>query len=237
MALFVLSDTHLSIESDKPMDIFGSRWKEWAEKIQKNWLSVVKETDTVIIPGDISWAMNLKEAEKDLMFIASLPGSKIFSRGNHDYFWTSLKKMKEFFSERGFDNVEFLQNNAVLCENKIVCGSRGWFYDESCAPKNSDFEKISAREALRLDMSLEHAEKLRESHPGCELIAFFHFPPVFGDFVCEKTVSQLKEHGITQVYYGHIHGNYHLPQSVEYDGIRFSIASADYLNFTPLLIR
>ena len=237
MALYVLSDPHLSLKSDKPMDVFGTRWNDWANKIKSNWLKLVKDTDTVIIPGDISWAMSLSEAEDDLLFLASLPGRKIFMRGNHDYFWTSLKKMKEFFVFRGYDNVDFLQNNAILCEDKIICGSRGWFYDDSCAPKDSDFEKISEREALRFGMSLDAAKKLQKENPECELIAFFHFPVVFGDFVCEKTLKALKDNGIKKVYYGHIHGNYRVPASINYDGIDFIITSADYLNFVPMLIR
>ena len=238
MSLFVLADTHLSLSADKPMDVFGARWKDHAKKIEKNWNAVITDADTIVIPGDISWAMNLEQASKDLLFLASLPGRKILARGNHDYYWTSVSKMRAMFSAHGYDNVDFLQNNAFVCENFVICGSRGWYSSPEDAPRGADYDKVMARENLRLEMSLSAAKELAASSAQPkELIAFFHFPPVFGDFVLRETVELLKRYGVRRAYYGHIHGLYNIPSGRIYDGIEFSIVSADYLNFVPLLIR
>lgn len=235
MALYVLADTHLSFGVDKPMHIFGGRWQDHAQKLKKNWEAIVTDEDTVVIPGDLSWGMNMEEAAPDLLFLASLPGRKILSRGNHDYFWSSLAKLRTFFAGHGYDNIEFLQNNAIRAEGAVVVGSRGWFIDPSDTPREADHAKIAAREALRLEMSLKAGKEI--ACEGEELIAFFHFPPVFGDFVCEATVALLKEYGVKRVYYGHIHGAYHVPAVREYEGMEFHLISADYLNFIPEKIR
>ena len=235
MSLFVLSDTHLSLSSEKPMDVFGGRWQGHAEKIKKNWEALVTEEDTVVIPGDLSWAMNLEEAKKDLLFLASLPGRKVLSRGNHDYFWISLSKMQRLFEENGYDNISFLQNNALLEQGFVLVGSRGWFVDPADTPRDADFEKVSAREAIRLRMSLEAGKAL--CREGEEMIAFFHFPPLFADFENRTTIDMLHEYGVRRVYYGHVHGAYSIPPVREYEGMEFHIASADYLNFIPKLIK
>ncbi|MBQ8696790.1 MAG: metallophosphoesterase [Clostridia bacterium] len=231
MALYVMADTHLSLSVDKPMDVFGGRWQSHAEKIKKNWEALVTEEDTVVIPGDLSWGMNMEEAAEDLLFLARLPGKKIFSRGNHDYFWGSLAKLRNFFASHNVEGIDYLQNNAIRAEGAVIVGSRGWFIDPSDTPREADHAKIAAREALRLEMSLKAGKEIAEE--GEELIAFFHFPPVFGDFVCGETVALLKEYGVKRVYYGHIHGAYHVPPVREYEGIKFHIISADYLNFIP----
>ena len=237
MSLFVLSDTHLSESSGKPMDIFGPRWTDYTEKIQKNWLRVVSPGDTVVIPGDISWAMTLAEAEKDLLLLGHLPGRKILGRGNHDYYWTSLSKMKTFLQQKGVENIDFLQNNAFLCDGRIVTGTRGWYACAADAPDGADFEKITARELLRLEMSLKAGEKLNAQNGGQqEMITFFHFPPVFGDYVNRAALELLKAFGVKRVYYGHIHGLYNLPFQREIEGVRFTLAAADFLNFCPLII-
>ena len=233
MALYVLSDTHLSLTAEKPMDIFGGRWQGHAEKIRKNWTNLVTDADTVVVPGDISWGMNLDEAGEDLIFLAQLPGKKIFLRGNHDYFWTSLAKMKTFFAERGYDNIDFIQNNALSEQGFVLAGSRGWYIDPADMPRNADYEKVWARENIRLHMSLEEAQKAAY---GREIIAFFHFPPVFGAYKNENTLSLLHEFGVRRVYYGHIHGNYIIPPVRVYEDIAFHIVSADYLNFIPQII-
>ncbi|MCI8332542.1 MAG: serine/threonine protein phosphatase [Clostridiales bacterium] len=237
MSLFVLSDTHLSESVQKPMDIFGARWLHYTEKLKENWLQTVQPADTVIIPGDISWAMTLAEAEQDLMLLGSLPGQKILCRGNHDYFWTSLSKMKSFLLEKGIAHMDFLQNNAIACENIIITGTRGWYASAADAPDGADFDKITARELLRFDMSLQEAEKLQaQSESEYEWIAVFHFPPLMGDYVNHDIIRLLKKYHIKRVYFGHIHGLYHLPPVTTFDGISFHLVSADYLNFYPLKI-
>ena len=239
MSLFVIADLHLSTNetTNKSMEVFGRRWQGYTDKIERNWRAVVSENDTVIVPGDISWAMNTDEARADLIFLDSLPGKKIISKGNHDFWWTTVTKMKNFFDNNNIRSIDFLYNNAHETENAIICGSRGWFNDESfqntVGGTEVDYGKIVAREVIRLTMSLESAVKLKGSS-NKEIIAFLHFPPVFGDFVCREIVDVLKKYGISRCYYGHIHGNYYLPPKIEFEGISFIIVSSDYLNFSPL---
>ncbi len=158
--LFVMADTHLSLGADKPMDVFGSRWRNYMSKIERNWLDTVTEADTVIIPGDISWAMTIGEAERDLLFLESLPGRKLISKGNHDFWWSTAKKLEAFFFENGIHTIELLYNNAFLFGNRVICGSRGWFNDEKAAPEDTDYRKIVTRESQRLAMSLDAGLKL-----------------------------------------------------------------------------
>ena len=125
MSIYVIGDLHLSFSTDKPMDIFGDNWEDHTEKIKENWLKKVTENDTVILPGDFSWATYLEETYKDFEFLNSLPGKKILSKGNHDYWWTTVTSMKRFLKENGFNNIDFLYNSAFLVENKIITGTRG----------------------------------------------------------------------------------------------------------------
>lgn len=231
MALYTLSDTHLSFQTEKPMDIFGPRWQDHADKIQKNWTSLITDDDTVVIPGDITWAMTLNEAAEDFRFLASLPGKIIIGKGNHDYWWQTRKKVEEFFAANGFANMTLLYGDAVKADGKIICGTRGWYNDGSKV-KNCDHDKIVAREAGRLERSLAAGMTLGEG----ERIAFLHFPPVFGDFVCRALLDILHKYNIQRVYYGHIHGVYNIPPHFDFEGIRFTIAAADYLNFVPLRV-
>lgn len=234
MSLYVLCDTHLSTELDKPMDVFGGRWNGFEEKLRERWNSTVGDDDTVVVGGDISWAMMLDDAIEDIRFINALKGRKIFIRGNHDYWWESLKKMRQCFDENGFDTIEFLQNDSHLCGDIAVCGTRGWFADARQAPKGTDYAKISAREAQRLEMSLDHAAK---NYPDARRVVFLHLPPVFGGEMCEPIAKVLEERGVEKCYYGHIHGVYAIPQSECVNGVLYTLASSDYLNFTPLMVK
>lgn len=235
MALFAFADTHLSLSTDKPMDVFGSRWKGHTEKISGLWHNMVTEEDTVVIAGDISWGLSIPEAAEDLRFIASLPGQKILIRGNHDFWWTSLKKIEDFFKENGIDSIKLLQNNSINVEDFTVCGTRGWYNDPHANPHdNCDHKKIVAREALRLRMSLDHAVKNGGGRP---LAVFMHFPPVYMNFVCRELVDILHEYQVTRCYFGHIHGTYKIPPVTVFEGIEFHIISADYLDFRPKLIK
>ena len=239
MALYTIADLHLSTLSttNKSMEKFGHRWDSYMQRIETNWRRLVTDSDTVVIPGDISWALSLDEATSDLKFIDSLPGKKILGKGNHDFWWMTMKKHEAHFEKHGISTISFLFNNAHQTDDFIIAGTRGWFLDEKIqnAVGDADFDKLVAREELRLRASLKCARELSE---GCdkEIIVFTHFPPVFGDFVAEGQIAILKEYGIRRVYYGHIHGNYSLPPSFCHDGINFSIVSADYLNFTPKFI-
>ncbi|MBQ3084537.1 MAG: metallophosphoesterase [Clostridia bacterium] len=224
MAIFVLGDPHLSLASDKPMDVFGARWENHAEKIKKAWLAQVTDADTVVLAGDLSWAMSLNEAEADLAFFHALPGKKLLLKGNHDYWWDTVSKMNRFFAEREWEDFEFLFNTAYNVEDVALCGTRGW---ELSAGGEQD-QKILARELQRLEQSLSLGE-------GKEKIAFFHYPP-FGEGE-SPFLPILKKHGVRRCYYGHIHGGKALqtpPQLI--DGIEFTLISADALDFSPLKI-
>ncbi len=237
MAVFALADTHLSTLLPKPMDIFGNRWIDWDKKLVRNWLETVTENDTVVLPGDISWGISLDAAREDLCLLASLPGKKLISQGNHDYWWSTVRKMNSFFEENGIRDISILHNNAYAADGIAICGTRGWYTDEktaSSAAVKVDYEKIVNRENGRLELSLKAALELSEtSKEPLKTVAFFHFPPVFGQYVCRPLVDTLHRYGVTECFYGHIHSQYGIPPSTEFEGIRFSIISADYLQFRP----
>lgn len=227
MSIFAIGDTHLSFSCDKPMDIFGG-WQDYVVRLEKNWRAVVSDDDTVVIPGDISWAMSLQEAERDFAFLHSLPGKKLIMKGNHDYWWTTKKKMDTFLAEKGFDSLAILHNNAFRVGGYTLCGSRGWFYD---AQTGND-KKVIAREAGRLEMSLSEAEKL-----GGEVICFLHYPPVMNGEKCEEIMDVLVKHGVKRCFFGHLHGNFFsFVNNETIDGVKFSLISADFLEFCPKLI-
>ena len=239
MSLFAISDLHLSLgqNTDKAMDVFGKRWKDYTQKLYKNWIAVVTDRDTVVIPGDISWALTLEEAEEDLRFLNALPGKKIIGKGNHDFWWQTMRKLTLFKEEKGFSTLSFLHNNAIEAENFIICGTRGWFYDPTCdnIPKDTDFEKISAREAMRLESSLAEGEKL-VTETGKELLVFLHFPAVWTDKSSEGILDVLRAHNVRRCFFGHIHSGYDLPTEFTYADIRFSLISADFMQFTPKIV-
>lgn len=235
MSIFTMADLHLPLSANKPMDIFGNRWQDYVNKIKKNWCAIVKDDDTVIIPGDISWAISIEDADADFAFIDSLPGRKLLGKGNHDYWWGTMSKNRAYIEQRGFKSINFLFNNAYEIEDFIVCGTRGWYIDEKMQDLKTDaeYDKIVAREASRLKMSLDEAIKLRADSEK-EILVFLHFPPVYGAFVCEPIIDVLKEYNIKNCYYGHIHGVYNIPKSTIYKDIKFTLISADYLNFVPM---
>ena len=224
MALFTISDLHLSLSTNKPMTVFRG-WENYVERIESNWRRIVKEDDTVILPGDFSWGLKLTETLEDFKFLESLPGKKILLKGNHDLWWSTVKKVNEFFVENEINSVKLLFNNAFKIGDRVICGTRGWFYDQS------DDDKIRKREVGRLRLSFEAADNL-----GGEKIVFLHYPPVYGDYVSNDIISVLKEFNITTVYYGHIHGSGFNNAISEFDGIKFKLISADCIDFTPFLI-
>ncbi len=236
MSVFSIADLHLSESTKKPMDIFGARWKDHKEKLVKRWSAVVTEEDTVVIPGDISWAMTLEEAAADFRLIHSLPGKKLIGKGNHDFWWGTLSKMNAMLEANGIDSVKFMHNNAFEVEDYVICGTRGWFIDEKLQNTvgDVDYRKIVDREVLRLRKCLEEAVKLK-GETDRHILVYFHFPPVFKDFVCREIVDTLKEFGITKCYYGHIHGVYNVPKTVEFEGISMTLIAADFLDFIPMI--
>ena len=224
MSIFAIGDLHLSEGCNKPMDIFVG-WNNYEKRIKANWTELVKPSDTVVIAGDISWGMTLEQAKADFEFIEKLPGKKVLLKGNHDYWWSSKKKMEEFFSKNGFDSLAILHNNCIIAENIALCGTRGWMLEDTTEHDH----KVTAREEGRLILSLNEAVKT-----GLEPVVFLHYPPVYGDAVSGKMVDIMLQYGVKRCYYGHLHGA-SCRQAIEgkYLGIDFSLISADHLNFCP----
>ena len=150
MAIYAISDLHLSFGNNKPMDIFGVNWENHTEKIKTDWLKKVKNDDLVLLPGDFSWAMYLQDTYQDFEYLHNLPGKKLLLKGNHDYWWTTLKKMREYLKENEFENIDFIYNNSYLFEDKIIVGTRGWQDDD-----NTQDKKILKRENIRLELSIK----------------------------------------------------------------------------------
>ena len=196
MSLFVIGDLHLSLGEDKPMDVF-SGWNDYVQRLENNWRRLITDDDTVVIAGDISWAMKLEETLTDFRFIHSLPGKKLLLKGNHDYWWATKKKMDEFISVNHLDSLSILFNNAFRVGEYAVCGTRGWFLENE-APEDI---KVLNREVGRLKMSLEQAKKL-----GGEPVVFLHYPPYYRGLECSEMMDVLLEYGVKKCYYGHIHG-------------------------------
>ena len=229
MSVFAIGDLHLSLGCDKPMDIFRG-WDGYVDRLTENWNRVVSDTDTVVIPGDISWAMTLENTVKDFEFINNtLKGDKIILKGNHDYWWNTASKMNKFLSEQGFDRIKILNNNAYLIEGISVVGTRGWINDDGTECD----AKVLNREAGRFRMSVNEGVKL-----GGELIAFIHYPPIYNGERNEYILSVIREFGIRKCYYGHIHGPGHrYAFQGEYEGTEYRMISADYLGFMPIMIK
>ena len=231
MAIYVIGDLHLSFSVDKPMDIFG--WGNHAEKIKDNWIKKVKDEDTVLLPGDFSWATYLEDTYKDFEFLNSLPGKKILSKGNHDYWWTTVTSMNKFLKENNFENIEFLYNNSYLAEDKIIVGTRGWINSW----KSEENYKILKRENDRLKLSIE--DGLRKFGNDKEMIAFIHYPPFYKETVPEEIdfIKTLNKFDIKKCYYAHLHGDSQI-EAIEgiINGIEFKLVSADYLKFDLLKI-
>ena len=227
MSLFAIGDTHLSFGTDKPMNIF-SGWDDYVPRLVKNWEALVGPDDTVVIPGDISWGIDLGESEPDFRFLNDLPGTKLIGKGNHDYWWSTKTKMDAFFADCGFTTLHILHNNAYEVGPYAICGTRGWFFDD----ESPEAAKVLAREVGRLKMSLEAAKAT-----GKEPLPFLHYPPVTNQRECEPIMDVLRESGITRCYYAHLHGNAIATAfRGERVGIQFELVSADSLQFCPLLI-
>ncbi len=229
MSLFAIADLHLSLGEDKPMDIFTG-WENYTVRLENNWRKIVKDSDTVVIGGDISWAMKLEETYEDFKFINNLPGKKIFIKGNHDYWWGTKNKIDKFLADNSFDTISVLFNNSYVCDDYSICGTRGWFL-ENDTPEDV---KVLNREIGRLITSIESALK-SEKTP----VVFLHYPPVFGGVECKEIVDILLKYGIKKCFYGHIHGKKGINNAYEgnYKGIDLKLISCDRLSFTPLLIR
>lgn len=201
MSIYTIGDLHLSFNKPKPMSIFGENWANHEEKIKIDWLLKVKKEDTVIHPGDFSWGMSLEETLPDFEFLNNLPGKKILMKGNHEYWWTTITNIKKFLIEHNFKNIDLLHNNSIEVEDKIICGTRGWSLLE---PDTKENKKVLAREALRLELSLQDA-CLKNSQK--EIIVFMHYPPIIKQNVNTEFLKIMKKYNIKKCYYAHLHGN------------------------------
>lgn len=227
MALYAIGDLHLSLNSQKPMDVFGGAWSGYMEKL-KNGFSVIKPEDTTVLMGDLSWALDLQGARDDFAWINEIPGRKIILKGNHDYWWSTAAKFQAFCAENGFDRMHILNNNHFEYDGFAICGSRGWFFEEE---RSSDHdEKVFKRELIRLEASLKSAGDLPK-------LVFLHYPPRYKGYTCDEMLEILDRYQVRQCYYGHLHGASHgLAMEGQWDGVEFKLLSADRLNFQPYRI-
>ena len=228
MALYAIGDLHLSLGSDKPMDVFGGRWSGYVDKLREGFAGLTEE-DTTVLCGDLSWGMSLAEAREDFLFIDRLPGRKIVLKGNHDYWWSTASAAYKFFAANGISTIEILNNNCLFYGETALCGTRGWFYGEERGSEHD--RKIMLRELGRLEASLKAAGER-------EKIAFLHYPPKFAAYECPEILEMLGRYGVKECYYGHIHGK---GCSAAFrgvkNGVKYELVSADQLMFRPLRVR
>ena len=224
MALYAMGDTHLSLGTDKSMEVFGGSWTGYVDKLRDGF-SQVREEDTVVLCGDLSWGMSLSEALEDFRFLdRELPGEKWLVKGNHDYWWTTAAKMNAFFQENGMERLHILHNNCACYGDVALCGTRGWFYEENAGPHT---EKVFRRELIRLETSLKAAGD-RERY------CFLHYPPLYKGYCCQEILDMLTRYEVNACFYGHLHGPSHrLALEGRYGGVNYRLVSADYLGFRP----
>ena len=224
MALWAIGDLHLSFGADKPMDVFGGAWDGYVDKLCEG-LTCIGPEDTTVLLGDLSWALDLKNAAEDFRFIHEhIPGRKIIIKGNHDYWWSTAKKFDTFCSEQGFVNMQVMNNNCFFYEETAICGTRGWFYEED---RGEHSAKIFNRELIRLETSLK-------AGGDREKICFLHYPPVYHGYRCQEILDLLERYGVTRCYYGHLHGGSHRFAVTGMQGnVEYQLVSADYLRFCP----
>ena len=226
MALYVLGDPHLSFRSQKPMDIFGGAWNGYVDKLREG-LSILREEDTIVLAGDISWGMSLEESTEDFAFLDAFPGRKLIVKGNHDYWWTTANKTYRCWEEHGFKTLNLLHNNCYEYGGYALCGTRGWFLDED---KNGHNQKVFNRELLRLETSLKAAGEKPK-------LVFLHYPPLYQGYSCPEILNLLEKYQVRACYYGHLHGGSHrLALEGMHGSVDYHLVAGDYLGFHPLKI-
>ena len=227
MALYAIGDLHLCLGAPKPMDIFGGAWTGYMDKLREG-MSVITQEDTLVLLGDLSWALDLENAQADFAWIANIPGRKIILKGNHDYWWCTSKKFSEFCEKNGFEQLNLLNNNYFEYDGWAICGTRGWFFEEERGTQHD--EKVFKRELMRLEASLKSAGDLPK-------MVFLHYPPRYKGYTCEPILELLDRYGVRRCFYGHLHGASHgLAMEGLWGGIDFRLVSADRLDFKPFLV-
>jgi predicted phosphohydrolase len=227
MSIFAIGDLHLPGGDMKPMDVFGSHWENHFEKIADNWRRRVKSRDVVLLPGDISWAMHLADALPDLAAIGELPGEKVLLRGNHDYWWGAITRLRAVLPQ----GMHAIQNDAQVLGGRVICGTRGWTLPTETGADPED-RRIYERELMRLEMSLKDAQ---QKGPGLPILAMLHYPP-FNERQEPSGFTDLLEcYGVTDVVYGHLHGaGIRGGFTGVWRNIRFYLTSCDALGFSLL---
>ena len=227
MALYAIGDTHLSLGSDKPMDVFWCGWTGYVDKLREGF-KLVSPEDTVVVCGDVSWGMSLEEAKPDFSFLNALPGArKLLLKGNHDYWWTTASKMQAFFAENGFSTLDILHNNCHFYEETALCGTRGWFYEED---RGEHSAKIFNRELIRLEASLKAAGERNK-------LCFLHYPPLYQGYRCQEIINLLEQYQVQTCCYGHLHGGSHrLAVTGRQGEVEYRLIAADYVGFRPVRI-
>ena len=221
MKFYAISDLHISTDGNKPMDVFGGNWVGYLEKIKADWNARVSDDDAVLVAGDISWAMKIEDAATDLTFFRDLKGKKVLIKGNHDYWWNTIGKVRNVLPENCFA----LQNDSIKFGNIVICGSRGWAVPDSPDFKEKD-RKIYLREAERFKLSLKSAKAAMED--GDKLLVMIHFPPFTVKREDTLFTELFEEYGVNGVIFGHLHGKF-----VKYDkitvknGIKYYLTSCD----------
>lgn len=231
MALYVIGDTHFSEGSNKPMDVFGGTWTGYRDKLVRS-LSALSPEDLLVVAGDFSWGMSLPEALPDFRLLNGFPGKKLLLKGNHDYWWETVSKMKRFFAENAIETIDFLHNSCYFYGGTALCGTRGWFFDKNDPTAGDD--KVFKRELIRLEASLKAAMAQGAEDIDC----FLHYPPVFAGAEVPQITDILARYPVKRVFYGHLHG-----ESIRgafrgvRGGIQYSLVSADAVGFAPVRIR
>ena len=224
--IYSISDLHLGSSVDKPMDVFGAKWEGHFEKIKSDWLQKVKEDDVVLLAGDLSWAMTLEEVKPDLRALAELPGQKVILKGNHDYWWQSLSKVRGVLPQ----GIYALQNDVIRIGKYLICGTRGWTAEHE---KEED-KKIFDRELIRLELSLTAMSKVREE--GDIVIGMTHYPPFDVSLQPTPVTDLFTKYGVEQVVYGHLHGNAYAKKKVYLNRTTYYLTSCDLVDFTLVSI-
>lgn len=224
MNIYAISDLHLNSNNSKPMNIFGPVWQNHTEIIKKNWNDLVKPCDIVLVAGDISWAMKFDEAKVDLDYFNLLKGTKIIIKGNHDYWWPSITKLRDELPK----DIIALQNDAIRFDGVVICGTRGWVVAENNKFKSLEDEKIYKREVLRLEMSLINASKLRND--GDKLICMMHYPPLNTRYQKNEFSALFEKYNVDVVVFGHLH-NFDTPYKLKFtkNKVKYFLSSCDLL--------
>lgn len=227
MALYAIGDLHLCLGAPKPMDVFGGNWVGYMDKLTEGFSELTPD-DTIVLLGDLSWALGLDQAKEDFAWINAIPGKKIILKGNHDYWWSTVSKFQQFCIQNDFSDMHILNNNHFVYDDWAICGTRGWFYEEQRCGEHD--EKVFKRELLRLEASLREAGDRRK-------LVFLHYPPKYKGYECEEILSLFDKYQVCRCYYGHLHGPSHgLALEGLWGGVEYKLVSSDYLNFKPFKV-